>query len=72
MSEQGSKRGPRANKPFHGPEKKLSKKLKRKEVAGEKVDTPLPVARTYQGGRAKGKEVSAPDAPPAGPSFPFP
>ncbi len=65
MSEQGSKRGPRPERPFHGPEKKLSKKLKRKEVAGEKVDTPLPVPRTYKGGRAKGKEVSAPDAPPA-------
>lgn len=46
-----------ASKPFHGPEKKLSKKLKRKEVrdalAKTKDGTERP-KRTFKGGRAKG------------------
>lgn len=65
MSEQGSKRGPKPEKPFHGPDKKLSKKIKRKEVAGEKTESVPPLKRTYKGGRAKGKEVAPEDAPAA-------
>lgn len=49
-------------KPFHGPEKKLSKKLKRKEIReslGIVKDAPARSERTFKGGRAKGLPVPA-------------
>lgn len=55
-------RRPADAKPFHGPEKKLSKKLKRKEIRESlgkaKDDAPRPI-RTFKGGRAKGQPVPA-------------
>jgi 23S rRNA pseudouridine2605 synthase len=54
--------GNAANKPFHGPEKKLSKKLKRKEIReslGKTKDAAERPKRTFKGGRAKGLPVPA-------------
>ncbi len=53
-------RRPAESKPFHGPEKKLSKKLKRKEIresqAKSKTEAERP-KRTFKGGRAKGQPL---------------
>jgi 23S rRNA pseudouridine2605 synthase len=60
----GKSRPSGPEKPFHGPEKKLSKKLKRDLEKGKVAAQPVErKKRIYKGGKAAGQEVVAIDGP---------